>query len=80
MSTAPRYHSLDALRAFALLLGVVFHAAESFMAGHLGWAIVDVSPSLTLDVFRHACHSFRMEIFFLIAGCFAWVIPSCMRR
>ena len=25
-----RYHALDAVRAFALLLGVVFHAAESF--------------------------------------------------
>lgn len=25
-----RYHHLDAVRAFALLLGVVFHAAESF--------------------------------------------------
>jgi hypothetical protein len=35
-----RYHSLDAVRAFALLLGVVFHAAESF--GHRAiyyWAI-----------------------------------------
>ena len=71
MNATERYHSLDALRAFALLLGVVFHAAESFMAGHLDWAIVDASPSLTLDVFRYACHAFRMELFFLIAGFFA---------
>lgn len=70
MNATERYHSLDALRAFALLLGVVFHAAESFMAGHLDWAIVDASPSLTLDIFRHASHAFRMEIFFLIAGFF----------
>jgi len=71
MSSSERYHSLDALRAFALLLGVVFHAAESFIAGHLDWAIVDASPSLSLDIFRHASHAFRMEIFFLIAGFFA---------
>ncbi len=74
MSTSPpdhRFHSLDALRAFALLLGVVFHAAESFEAGHLDWAIVDSSPSTALHLFRHASHSFRMEVFFLLAGFFA---------
>lgn len=26
-----RFHHLDALRGFALLLGVVFHAAQSFI-------------------------------------------------
>ena len=67
-----RYHSLDAVRAFALLLGVVFHAAESFETeAALYWAIGDNSPSLALDVFRHASHSFRLELFFLIARFFA---------
>lgn len=67
-----RYHSLDAVRAFALLLGVVFHAAESFEEeAHTYWAIGDNSSSLILDVFRHASHSFRLELFFLIAGFFA---------
>lgn len=66
-----RYHSLDAMRAFALLLGVFFHAAESFEAGHRGWAIIDASPSLVLHYFRHASHSFRMELFFLLCGFFA---------
>ena len=70
-----RYHSLDALRAFALLLGVVFHAAESFEPG-VGryWAIEDCSTSELIGLFRHACHSFRMEIFFLIAGFFARLV------
>lgn len=66
-----RFHSLDALRAFALLLGVVFHAAESFEASHRTWAIVDANPSTVLHVFRHASHSFRMEVFFLLCGFFA---------
>lgn len=69
-----RFHSLDALRAFALLLGVVFHAAESFEPGIDYWAIADRCPSLVLSVFRHACHSFRLEIFFLIAGFFARLV------
>ncbi len=69
-----RYHSLDALRAFVLLLGIVYHAAESFMAGHTTWAIVDCSTSTVLSVFRYASHSFRMEIFFLIAGFFAHLV------
>ncbi len=69
---AERFHSLDALRAFALLLGVVFHAAESFEPGvEVYWAIADSSSSPLLGLFRHACHSFRLETFFLIAGFFA---------
>jgi peptidoglycan/LPS O-acetylase OafA/YrhL len=70
-----RYHSLDAVRAFALLLGVVFHAAESFgpYAVHY-WAIADNSPSQVLETFRHASHSFRLELFFLIAGFFAHLV------
>lgn len=69
-----RFHSLDALRAFALLLGVVFHAAESFEPGHREWAIIDSDPSPFLHLFRHACHSFRMEVFFLLCGFFARLV------
>ncbi len=70
-----RFHSLDAVRAFALLLGVVFHAAESFQPGvETYWAIADSSPSVALDLFRYACHSFRLELFFLIAGFFAHLL------
>jgi hypothetical protein len=31
----------------------------------------DNSPSATLELFRYACHSVRLELFFLIAGFFA---------
>jgi hypothetical protein len=72
--TATRYHSLDALRAFALLLGIVFHAAESFCPGRLSWAVVDHRAHGAFDFFQHVCHSFRMEIFFLIAGFFAHML------
>jgi peptidoglycan/LPS O-acetylase OafA/YrhL len=54
---ATRYHHLDAVRAFALLLGVFFHAAESFGPNNHYWAIVDCSPSQALEDIRFACHS-----------------------
>lgn len=66
-----RYHALDAVRAFALLLGVVFHAAESFGPDNHYWAIVDSSPSQFLEDIRFACHSFRLELFYVMSGFFA---------
>jgi peptidoglycan/LPS O-acetylase OafA/YrhL len=73
--TVGRYHALDAVRAFALLLGVVFHAAESFGPYAISyWAIGDVSTSHFLETFRHASHSFRLELFFLIAGFFGHLL------
>ena len=41
MATASRYHHLDALRAFAMLLGIVVHALLSF-AGFLFWPVQDI--------------------------------------
>jgi glucans biosynthesis protein C len=66
-----RFHHLDAVRGFALLLGVLFHAAESFGPGNTYWAIVDCSSTQVLEDVRFACHAFRLELFYLIAGFFA---------
>ena len=67
----PRLDYLDATRAFALLLGVVFHACLSFMPIFLGWAVQDVSTSPLVVMFMAISHSFRMEAFFLLAGLFS---------
>lgn len=56
------------------MLGVVFHAAESFGPRNFYWAVVDCSPSDLLEWFRFACHSFRLELFFVIAGFFARLV------
>lgn len=64
----PRLDSLDATRAFALLLGVVFHASMSFLPAFVGWAVQDVSTSPLVGMFITVSHSFRMETFFLLAG------------
>ena len=68
---ANRLDYLDAVRAFALLLGVVFHASISFMPIFIGWAVMDVSTSSVVSAFLLVSHSFRMALFFLIAGFFS---------
>lgn len=68
--TTNRLDYLDAVRAFALLLGIVFHASLSFMPIYIGWAVMDVSTSSLVSIFVLISHSFRMELFFLIAGFF----------
>ncbi|MFO0581780.1 MAG: acyltransferase family protein [Anaeromyxobacter sp.] len=77
MSTPPvpneRLHALDAVRALALVLGVLFHAGFSFLPGLPPglWARVDASPSAAIGVLVFASHVFRMTLFFLVAGFFA---------
>jgi peptidoglycan/LPS O-acetylase OafA/YrhL len=68
-----RLHALDAVRGFALLLGVAFHAALSFMPGWPPglWAMADNSPSAFLSDAAFVAHVFRMSLFFFIAGFFA---------
>jgi ABC-type multidrug transport system ATPase subunit len=63
-----RLHGLDAARAGALLLGIVLHATMSFF---FVIPAQDVSQSTALAVTFYVIHSFRMSLFFLIAGFFA---------
>ena len=67
-----RLHALDAVRSFALLLGVAFHAMLSFIPGMPPgmWAMNDNSPSPFLADASFVAHSFRMPLFFFIAGYF----------
>jgi peptidoglycan/LPS O-acetylase OafA/YrhL len=73
MKTTTRLHYLDAVRAYALLLGIVYHASLSFLPIFIGWAVMDISTSDWVSVFVFISHAFRLEVFFLIAGFF-----SCM--
>lgn len=67
----PRLDYLDATRAFALVLGIVFHASLSFMPVFMGWAVQDISTSPLVAKFMVISHTFRMEAFFLLAGFFS---------
>jgi peptidoglycan/LPS O-acetylase OafA/YrhL len=72
MTPAPteRLHALDAVRGFALLLGVAFHATMSFLPGPQAWIVMDDQRSEVMAVTFFALHIFRMTVFFLIAGYF----------
>jgi peptidoglycan/LPS O-acetylase OafA/YrhL len=70
--SAERLHALDAVRGFALLLGIAFHATLSFLPGPHGiWPVQDLHRSGALAVTFFSLHCFRMTTFFLIAGFFA---------
>lgn len=73
-ATPGRDHGLDAVRAVALLLGVVLHAAMSFLPGAQVWIVADVDRSTTMAITFYVIHMFRMVLFFLIAGYFAHML------
>lgn len=74
MQPADRLHALDAVRAYALLLGVVLHSAAAFLEGFPipTWGTGDTSAGAA--VIYYVIHMFRMSAFFLIAGFFARVL------
>ncbi len=66
-----RLHGLDAVRGFALLLGVALHTTMSYLPGSQYFWIVGDGPSSALAGLFYWVHMFRMPLFFLIAGFFA---------
>lgn len=64
-----RRHDLDALRAAAMLLGIIYHASLSFALGP-AWLVQDVSQSFACYLFQAFVHGFRMQLFFLVSGFF----------
>jgi peptidoglycan/LPS O-acetylase OafA/YrhL len=68
-----RLHALDAVRAYALLLGVVLHAVAGFLQGFPIPAWVD-TPSTTAAVIYYVIHISRMSAFFLMAGFFGRMV------
>ena len=63
-----RRHDLDALRAFAMLLGIALHVALSFAGGP--WMVQDSRTSGVFHVLISAVHGFRMPLFFVLSGFF----------
>ncbi|MEM7410207.1 MAG: acyltransferase family protein [Myxococcota bacterium] len=71
--TAPqRYPAFDALRASAMELGLVLHAAVPYTQGcPSSWAVCDPSRSGLFDLANTLIHAVRMPAFFLMSGFFA---------
>ena len=70
----PRWHHLDALRGFAMVLGIALHVSMSFFVGF--WVVRDVTADDDgwFDEFFHGIHGFRMPLFFLLSGFFTTML------
>ena len=68
-----RYHAFDRVRALAMLLGVVYHALL-FPTLMGGWDPGATGPSSAPRLLGDWLHSFRMPLFFLIAGFFGRMV------
>ena len=69
--TIERRHDLDALRAIAMLLGILLHAIMPFIGlPEEFFPLQDSSQAPWLGLILHAIHGFRMPLFFLISGFF----------
>jgi glucan biosynthesis protein C len=73
MQPAERLHALDAVRAYALLLGVVLHSTAAFLES-FPIAIWQDEPNDIPAAMYYVIHMFRMSAFFLMAGFFARMV------
>lgn len=71
-----RLHALDLVRASALLLGIVFHAALPFIPDYELWLVMDSSRSWPVAWAAFWLHTFRMPTFFLLAGFFGHMLVA----
>ena len=65
---ADRRHDLDALRAVAMLLGIVLHASLAFFDAP--WPVQDTQKNAGLGIVFGLIHGFRMPVFFVMSGFF----------
>jgi peptidoglycan/LPS O-acetylase OafA/YrhL len=67
-----RLHGIDALRGIAMMLGILLHATIAYKVKPLpNWPHDMTFNHWSFDLIYHYIHSFRMPLFFLIAGYFS---------
>lgn len=72
MTDRTRLYSIDTLRALAMLLGILLHASIAYKAGRqFNLWIIDNYHSWFYDWLYLLINSFRMQLFFLLAGFFS---------
>ena len=72
-----RYHNLDFLRAFAMLMGLVIHAPMLFWVPDFAkvFGIDNIAPAEEwVNVIGRFISSWRMPVFFLLSGFFAILV------
>jgi fucose 4-O-acetylase-like acetyltransferase len=74
--SSPRFDALDNLRALMMWLGIVLHVAVNHIttASALPWRDPKTSP--VADLLLLFIHSFRMPVFFILAGFFAALLAE----
>ncbi|MBT5078926.1 MAG: acyltransferase family protein, partial [Candidatus Marinimicrobia bacterium] len=66
-----RIYSLDSLRAIMMLLGLVLHSAITYgVYENSAWSLKDSITHISNDYIVSFIHTFRMQIFFIVAGFF----------
>ena len=71
IKTSKRIYSLDSLRAIMMLLGLVLHSAVTYgVYENSAWSLKDSITHVSNDYIVNFIHTFRMQIFFLVAGFF----------
>lgn len=68
-SPGPRFHFLDTARALCMVLGIPYHAALIYASGV--WRVTSPEESPLAELIARGSQSFRMPLFFMIAGFFA---------
>lgn len=68
--TAPRLHALDNLRAWMMWLGIVLHVAVIHIVRESPLPWRDEQRTRAADLLMAFIHSFRMPVFFILAGFF----------
>ena len=68
-----RYYGFDALRGGMMMLGILLHGATFYLAAPPPTMpiLFDRNTSYAMDLVFHFVHSFRMPVFFVMAGFFA---------
>lgn len=69
---AARRGDLDALRGFAMLLGIALHASLAYFP--CPWPVQDPRQTPWLALLFGAVHGFRMPLFFLLSGFFTMLV------
>ena len=77
--TARRHHGFDALRALAMLLGIVLHAGVTWMTArstYVVWVLDRESGKPAFDVLVWWIHGWRIPVFFVMAGFFGAMLMA----
>ena len=71
-----RYHELDFLRGWMMMLGLVLHSAVAYMQTPLNelWGYKDAQTHFGFDLLVGFVHTFRMPVFWVLAGFFACLL------